>query len=158
MSDTNWRFAARGVAILALTLIAGVAAGFAMDRAVLRPDRSAAPQQSGGRDGGGRRNNRYESMLYERLNLTPAQRARIDSVLERGRRETDAYWDRVEPQLRAIVDSMRADIRATLTEEQRAKYDSLRAERRKSRERDREGERERDGERGRQGGGGGGRR
>ena len=145
VADPNWRFAARGVAILALTLVAGVAAGFAMDRAVLRsPDRSVAPRPATGRDGGGRRDTRYESVLYERLDLTDEQRARIDSVLERGRRETDAYWDRVGPQLRAIVDSMRADIRATLTVEQQARYDSLRAERHRSRERDRERDRERE--------------
>ena len=146
MAETNWRFAARGMAILALTLIAGVAAGFAMDRAVLGPrDSDRTAQRSNDRDGG-RRGGRYESMLYDRLDLSVEQRARIDSILERGRRETDAYWDRVEPQLRAIVDSMRADIRSTLTEAQRARYDSLRAERRKSREREREGEGDRRGE------------
>ncbi|HUF26167.1 MAG TPA: hypothetical protein VMM18_04205 [Gemmatimonadaceae bacterium] len=148
MADGNWRFALRGILILALTLIAGVAAGFAMDRTVIRrgehKQAGRTPAQLLGDRGP---HGRFEAMLFARLDLSPSQRARIDSALERGRRETDAYWARVEPGLRAIVDSTRAEIQATLTASQRARYDSLRAERRRSRERDREGERQRERER-----------
>ena len=150
MSDRNWPFVLRGVAILVLTLVAGVAAGFAMDRAFLRPDAPSRDSRDGDRswerggdhaDRGGR--GRYESMLYDQLDLTPAQRAQIDSAIEHGRRQTDAYWARVEPEMRSIVDSTRARIRAVLTPEQLARYDSLRAERRKVREKEWERERER---------------
>ena len=137
----------RGVAILALTLVAGVAAGFAMERAVLRPEAdAAAPRVERGADRGGPSRGRYESVLYDQLALTPAQRAQIDSAIERGRRETDAYWARVEPEMRSIVDSTRARIRSVLTVEQQARYDSLRAERRRMREKDWERERERQNE------------
>lgn len=138
----------RGVAILALTLVAGVAAGFAMERAVLRSEADAAAPRGGERGGdrGGPSRGRYESVLYDQLALTPAQRAQIDSAIERGRRETDAYWARVEPEMRSIVDSTRARIRAVLTAEQQARYDSLRAERRRMREKDWERERERQNE------------
>lgn len=143
MADGNWRFALRGILILVVTLFAGVAAGFAMDRTVVRrgehKQAGGAPGQSPGDRGP---HDRFEAMLYARLDLTPAQRARIDSVLERRRRETDAYWARVEPGLRAIVDSTRAEILATLTAAQRARYDSLRAERRRSREREHDRERD----------------
>ena len=145
MADRNWPFLLRGVAILVLTLVAGVAAGFAMDRAVLRPeaDASARRGEERGGDRGGPPRGRYGSVLYDQLDLTPAQRAQIDSAIERGRRETDAYWARVEPEMRAIVDSTRARIRAVLTVEQQARYDSLRAERRRMRDKDWERERER---------------
>ena len=145
MADRNWPFALRGIAILALTLVAGVAAGFAMDRAVLRPEDGSPPPRAGERDGdrGGPGRGRYESMLYDQLELTAEQRAQIDSAIERGRRETDAYWARVEPEMRSIVDSTRSRIRAVLTAEQRARYDSLRTERRRMREKDWERERER---------------
>lgn len=135
----------RGVAILVMTLVAGVAAGFAMERTVLRPE--AEVRESRGGDRGGDRSGpsrgRYESVLYDQLELTPAQRAQIDSAIERGRRDTDAYWARVEPEMRSIVDSTRARIRAVLTAEQLVRYDSLRAERRRVREKEWERERER---------------
>ena len=151
MAEKNWPFVLRGVAILMLTLVAGVAAGFAMDRAVLRPGLDSPAPRDGDRGGdrGGPSRGRSGSALYDQLDLTPAQRAQIDSAIERGRRETDAYWDRVEPEMRSIVDSTRARIRAVLTVEQQARYDSLRAERRRVREKDWEREQEHEQERGR---------
>ena len=143
----------RGVAILVMTLVAGVAAGFAMERAVLGPEAEVRESRGGDRGGdrGGPSRGRYESVLYNQLDLTPAQRAQIDSAIERGRRETDAYWARVEPEMRSIVDSTRARIRAVLTAEQLARYDSLRVERRRVREKEweREREQQREWERGR---------
>src|SRR5688500_4906606 len=136
-----------------MTLVAGVAAGFAMERAVLSPEAEVRDARGGdrGSDRGGPSRGRYESVLYDQLDLTPEQRAQIDSAIERGRRETDAYWARVEPEMRSIVDSTRARIRAVLTTAQLARYDSLRAERRRVREKEweREREREREWERGR---------
>ncbi len=60
--------------------------------------------------------------------LSAAQRGRIDSVLEARRGEIDGFWRGPGRSLRVILDSTRADVRAVLTPEQRARFDSAHAE------------------------------
>ena len=69
--------------------------------------------------------------LFERLELTPEQRVQVDAIMERRRDEMDAFWKQHGPQLRAITDSARVEIRSVLTEEQRAVEEEFRAERRR---------------------------
>jgi Spy/CpxP family protein refolding chaperone len=69
--------------------------------------------------------------LFERLELTPEQRVQVDAIMERRRDEMDAFWKQHGPQLRAITDSARVEIRSVLTEEQRAAEEEFRAERRR---------------------------
>ena len=60
--------------------------------------------------------------------LNAAQRGRIDSVLVARRGENDGFWQGPGQALRAILDSTRADVRAVLTPDQRARFDAAHAE------------------------------
>jgi hypothetical protein len=58
-----------------------------------------------------------------RMDLSAAQRAVIDSLLDRERPRNEAIMQRVLPDLRAEADSLRAAIRAVLTPAQRQQFD-----------------------------------
>lgn len=69
--------------------------------------------------------------LFETLQLTAEQRTEIDAIMERRRAEVDEFWNQHGPQLRAIMDSARAEMRTVLTPEQRELEEQFRAERRR---------------------------
>lgn len=69
--------------------------------------------------------------LFETLQLTDEQRVQVDAIMERRRAEVDAFWKEHGPQLRAITDSARAEMREVLTPEQRVLEEQFRAERRR---------------------------
>jgi Spy/CpxP family protein refolding chaperone len=73
--------------------------------------------------------------LFETLDLTAEQRVQVDAIMERRREEVDAFWKQHGPQLRAIMDSARAEVRTVLTPEQQAIEEKFRAERRRHYER-----------------------
>jgi Spy/CpxP family protein refolding chaperone len=75
--------------------------------------------------------------LFETLHLTPEQRVQVDAIMERRREEVDAFWKQHGPQLRAIMDSARAEMRTVLTPEQQAIEEKFRADRRRHYERHR---------------------
>lgn len=60
--------------------------------------------------------------------LNATQRARIDSVLRARRGQIEGFWRGPGQELRAILDSTRADVRAALTPEQRSRFDAAHAE------------------------------
>lgn len=128
-----------GIALLVVTFAAGMLAGAAFDALAAR-EREPAPVQEPGWHCHGP-HGKKTSMILDRLDLSPEQRARVDAVMARRRAQADAFWEREGPRMRGIVDSTRAEIRAILTPEQRAEYDRLRAEHRAARraEREREG-------------------
>jgi Spy/CpxP family protein refolding chaperone len=66
--------------------------------------------------------------FFEELDLTEDQRARIVAVLEGRRGEMDAVMSEVSPRMRAIGDSIDAEIRSILTPAQREKFDQSRRE------------------------------
>jgi Spy/CpxP family protein refolding chaperone len=69
--------------------------------------------------------------LWETLELTPVQREQVDAIMERRRGEVESFWNEHGPQLRAVMDSARADVRELLTPEQRELEEKFFAERRK---------------------------
>jgi Spy/CpxP family protein refolding chaperone len=69
--------------------------------------------------------------LWEALDLTPEQRAEVDGIMERRREEVESFWNEHGPQLRAVMDSARADVREVLTPEQQVMEAEFFAERRK---------------------------
>ncbi|MGH7448056.1 MAG: hypothetical protein ACRELT_10880 [Longimicrobiales bacterium] len=69
--------------------------------------------------------------LFAKLGLTAEQQSQVDAIMERRRDEMAAFWKEHGPQLRAITDSARAEIRTVLTPEQRAIEEEFRAARRK---------------------------
>lgn len=122
-----------GVGLLVATFLAGGIGGAAVERrtsVVSVP--AAAPAEVRGQGTGqdeGRQENR-RTRLIDQVDLTPEQRAVIDSILHEGRENVDAYWKQWEPGYRALVDSTRAMVRAVMTPEQLTEYDRLRAEHR----------------------------
>jgi len=64
----------------------------------------------------------------ERLALTPAQRSKVDSILDRKRAMMDSLLAPVRPAMKAVSDSTARAIDGVLDERQRAKFAEMRAE------------------------------
>lgn len=114
----------KGYAVMFLlgAFLAGGALGFTADRVM-----------DGDRGHGGRNRNFRERMARE-LELTPAQRASVDSLMEQKRNQIVALYRPVKPQLdslalasRVISDSTHAQIKRLLNPEQQAKLEKMRA-------------------------------
>lgn len=120
------------VAVMTATFLAGVMVGYAVPR--LFASEAPAPAE---RPAAARPGERHErSSILDRLDLTAEQQVRRDSILEKRRREMNAFWDQYGPEMRAIVDSTRAEIDRMLTPEQRVEMEKFREKRRAERARD----------------------
>ena len=111
-----------GLLMLVIIFAVGAMTGAATMR-VARDDRSDPREAVESRE--------RRPSLWETLDLTPEQRARVDDIMERRRGEVQAFWTEHGPQLRAVMDSARADVREVLTPEQQAIEAEFFAERRK---------------------------
>ena len=122
MNATQRRTRLTGMALLIVTFAAGLLAGTAADRVLSarEPDARAAADCP--------RDERGPHSIIDELGLTPAQRARVDSIMTRRRQHTDALWQQDGQRIRAAVDSTRAEIRTVLTPQQAEEYDRLRAQ------------------------------
>lgn len=107
------------VAALSLLVLGGVL-GVAVDRHVLSSDRHSAP--SGRHDHAAAFHEMAMSSLAERLDLEPAQRSRIDSILASRHHTLRRTWQALHLELGAAVDTVHRDIEAVLTTEQRAAF------------------------------------
>jgi Spy/CpxP family protein refolding chaperone len=103
--------------------IAGIAIGFAADRAV-RHDR---PGRHGPRSPVDR--------MARDLDLTPTQRASFDTILEGRRKQMRQLFDPIRPQMDSLMkigkvmgDSTHEQLRRVLTADQRVKFDKMHAE------------------------------
>ncbi|MEJ2678457.1 MAG: hypothetical protein P8174_05185 [Gemmatimonadota bacterium] len=114
-----------GAVVLATVFVVGALSGAAIDRAASGRD-ADAHDRAEQRD----RQDRTHHYVFDQLDLTQQQRARIDSVLDVRRNQVTAFWDSAGPHWRAIVDSTRAGIRSVLTPDQRTEYDRLLQQRR----------------------------
>jgi Spy/CpxP family protein refolding chaperone len=65
--------------------------------------------------------------MFMGLGLTPAQTVSIDSILAKGRPKVETVMAESMPKLRAALDSMRVEIRAVLTPDQRDRFDKTQA-------------------------------
>ena len=65
--------------------------------------------------------------IVDGLDLTPTQRSAVDSVVEHFGHRMSSLQKEYRPRYRAIVDSASQALRSLLTDEQRARYDSLQA-------------------------------
>lgn len=118
----------KGIALLLLigAFIAGIATGFAADRA-MRHDRP----------GKHRARSQVERMARD-LDLTAAQRASVDSILDGRRQQMRQLFAPIRPQMdslmalgKVIGDSTHQQLRRVLTTEQRVKFDRMHTESRK---------------------------
>lgn len=120
-----------GVVLLVATFLAGGFSGAAVERrasaapAAARPEAKVDLAKQEEERPHGRR-----ARIFDQLDLSPEQRAAIDSILQDGREKVDAYWKETEPGYRALLDTTRAHVRAVMTSEQLVEYDRLRAEHR----------------------------
>ena len=65
-----------------------------------------------------------EERLLRNLDLTGEQRSRVERAFAAREDRLEAYWEGRLPELESMIDSSREDIRAILTPDQRAVYDS----------------------------------
>ena len=105
-----------GAVVLVSVFIAGMAAGAALDR-FTRP--RPVIRASFGADLSG---------VLDRLQLTSDQRARAEAIIQRRTPRAEVMMLEVSDRLRAVADSIDAELRAILTPEQRSRLDSLRPE------------------------------
>jgi hypothetical protein len=121
----------RPALLAALTLVAvfvaGAATGAAFERA-RAPEPAAAPV-AGPPPGGRPPIFAAEGPFAARLRLTAAQRDSIRAIVERDRLRADTLYREFRPRLRARFDSTTAAVESVLTEEQRAEWARIRAER-----------------------------
>lgn len=107
----NWKAAL----VLALVLASGIGLGIAIDRAFLArrgalpPGEFMSPWRMG--------------RMLARLDLTPGQRTRIDSILASSRRDLARVREDVRPELERIRIATEADVRAVLTPDQARLFD-----------------------------------
>jgi Spy/CpxP family protein refolding chaperone len=114
------------LAVLSATFLAGAMAGAATLKVVV-DDRAEQPRRErpdARRAGPGER-----PSIFDQMGLTAAQKAAMDSIMEKRRREMDAFWKEHNAEVRAIVDSARAEIDRILTPEQRKKFEEFRERR-----------------------------
>lgn len=121
------------LALLLVTFVGGLLAGAAVERTVKSPgerisSRGERDDTPRGRDGPGR--DARPPRFLDQIDLSEAQQAEIESILERGKAETREFWMNEGARLREIVEETRADIVAVLTPEQRERFEELRDRRR----------------------------
>ncbi len=121
MNPTQRRTRLTGMALLIVVFAAGMLAGTAFTRVLSarEPDARAAKECD---------DDRGPHSIIDQLELSPVQRARVDSIMARRRQRTDSLWQHDGTRIRAAVDSARAEIRGVLTTQQSAEYDRLREE------------------------------
>lgn len=118
------------LSFLAGALLIGGALGFTVDR-VFVGDRACEKR--------GDRMAMRERMAAD-LGLTTAQRAAVDSLLEKRHADMDAIMSQVRPQLDSVRTQARVDIANLLDDRQKARYERMLEEAKAARER-REGRR-----------------
>jgi hypothetical protein len=111
-------------AVLLILFAAGTALGLAVGGEPRTPE--AAPMPGEGRVSAGR-SEPSEEWIVDRLDLTPAQRTAVDSVVAHFGARMSSLQKEYRPRYRAIVDSASQALRDLLNEEQQARYDSLQA-------------------------------
>ncbi|HEU4641830.1 MAG TPA: hypothetical protein VFS44_05185 [Gemmatimonadaceae bacterium] len=124
--------AATWITVLAALLV-GVAVGVFADRLAIRhrwAARAGARAPFAGADGAAAAQRHMSDRMARALDLTPAQRVRVDSILSRNLRDIEQVRQDVRPRMREIFARTRAQMDSVLTPEQRKKRDDLFRQRR----------------------------
>ena len=118
--DALGRVRAQGIALLFITFLVGVLAGFAAERvrAARGNPEERPPPGTAFRPG-------HLPPMFRHLDLTPGQREEILAILAARRPQTQEILDEMLPRLRAVTEATHQEIRAVLSPEQAAAYDSL---------------------------------
>lgn len=115
------RLRVQAIALLAVVFVMGALTGAAIERA--RHWRGAPPDRHGPPPGGPRERGGLPPDFSRELRLSAEQETRIRAILDRSRPRTDSLLSTMLPQLKALTDSVRAEIRAELTPEQTKVFD-----------------------------------
>jgi Spy/CpxP family protein refolding chaperone len=127
----------QAVLLLLLVATSGVFAGVLGDRLVsgradppaAQPDTPTMPPMGGPWRWEARPESRYADRLGDVLDLTPAQRAAIDSIVAEEQSRVRELTEEVQPRFREIAEQTRGRIEGLLTEDQRDALRALREER-----------------------------
>ena len=112
-------------AAAAAVLLIGALLGVALDRVALRAHRGPHGRFGPGHGWAGREPGRLDDRIARELNLTAAQRSRIDSILARRIREMEQVRQEVRPRMAQIFAQTRAEIDSVLTPPQRERMHAL---------------------------------
>ncbi|WP_420614702.1 hypothetical protein [Candidatus Palauibacter sp.] len=122
----------RATLLLTLVFATGAAVGVAADRLDLfagevagEPAAETMSPETRDRDGGSRGRRTTIEQFADELGLTAEQRSRIEGFLDHYRDEARALREAVQPEYRALLDSVRTQIESVLTEEQGEDYREL---------------------------------
>ena len=107
------------VVVLVLTFGAGVAVGVFADHVMM--------VRGIGRHGGipPFATHMMVNRLGRHLDLTAAQKAQVERILDRHHASMDAAWASLRPRIREELEQANAEISAVLTPKQRAKFEEL---------------------------------
>jgi Spy/CpxP family protein refolding chaperone len=114
-SPSSLRLHAIVASILALVFVAGASAGVAADRLIAQRTRVSATTGD-------------MSKVFDRLGLTGEQRRDAEAIVARSAPRSHAVMMEAAERLRAVADSVDAELRAVLTPKQRLLLDSFRRE------------------------------
>ena len=117
---------ARAALVIAAIALGSAVAGAGLDRWVMthgpRRGRGGPPPSALSPEAGARRRAEMLERMTKDLKLTPAQRAGIDSVMQRTDSALRVVRGEMQPRLRQIFDSSRAQISARLDSAQRVQF------------------------------------
>lgn len=135
-NDGRRRAPLLSVATLAIALLVGIVIGFAGDRLAIRHRFGArAARFAGAPFDAPASQRRVGDRIAHQLDLTPAQRERVDSIMARNIRDIEQVRREVRPRMREIFARTRAEMDSVLTPSQRKRLDSMFTNRRRGRER-----------------------
>jgi hypothetical protein len=108
--------------LLLVASLGGIMVGVALDRMVLLRSPFEAPGWGLAISGP---LPPFRERIAHELDLSPEQRVRVDSVLERSHREFCAIQADIRPRVESVLVRTRRELEAVLTPEQRAQADKL---------------------------------
>jgi Spy/CpxP family protein refolding chaperone len=121
----------RGALVIGAIVVGSALAGAAIDRTVLvrqphRPRGGGAMSLPTPEQDARRRQNALDRMTKD-LDLSAVQRAAIDSIMQRTDSSLRIIRREMQPRLKQVFESSRAQIEARLDAEQRAKFEKARS-------------------------------
>jgi Spy/CpxP family protein refolding chaperone len=112
-------------AVVGAVFLAGLVLGFALDRGVAQPATDGVARM-------GERRGDFapppSGWIIDRLDMTDAQRAAVDSVVQHYAVYMGDLQREYRPRFQTVMDSANRALREVLTPEQLAQYDSIQAE------------------------------
>lgn len=107
-----------GTGLLIVVFVAGALAGAAGERVLRADDAPRAGQSRDMRGGPGPRRLILDEAFADKLGLTPEQRSQIKLILDMRDVHAKHVWNEVEPRLKAVGDTTRAEIAKVLSPQQ----------------------------------------